>query len=174
MSNGNSPFLLLAILAAVGLMVLPRAFARAAAPSPITHAIPPDQSTTVRSVFDRYNQIQRALAQDSMEGVAESASAIARTVRNSPTSTLPSRVADRADRLARAKNLTQARDAFLRLSPPLTAYAKKTQLPGFYEGYCRMHRAYWLQAGQTVNNPYCGKDVTRCGRIREFNGAWIF
>lgn len=173
MKTKQSLFRLVAIVGAVTLMATPPAFARAPARRAVTHPIPPDQSKAVRPVFENYLKIQTALAQDSLEGVSERAAAIARAVRTDPARALPFRIADRADKLARAKNLAQARSALLRLSPPLTEYAKKTRLPGLYEGWCRMHWAYWLQAGTTINNPYCGKAIPKCGRIRDLNGRWI-
>lgn len=173
MKTKRSLVLLAAVVAALTLVAVPRASARAPAHRPVTHPIPPDQSKAVRPVFDNYLKIQTALAQDSLQGVAEGAAAIAQAVRTDPARALPFRVAERADKLALAKNLNQARSAFLRLSPPLTEYAKKTRLPGLYEGWCRMHWAYWLQAGTAINNPYCGKAIPKCGRIRELNGTWV-
>lgn len=128
-------------------------------------------SNSARSVFENYFKIQPALAQDSLQGVAEAAAAIAKAARTEPV--FSSRVADRADKLARAKTLAQARSAFLRLSPWVTQYAKKARLPGVYEGWCRMHWAFWLQTGQTIANPYCGKAEPNCGRLRDLNGKWI-
>jgi hypothetical protein len=31
--------------------------------------------------------------------------------------------------------------------------------------YCPMARKYWLQKGDTVQNPYYGKQMSDCGRI---------
>lgn len=173
MKTKHSFFLLAAVVAAMTLAAAPSAIARAPAHRAVTHPIPPDQSKAVRPVFENYLKIQTALAQDSMEGMAESAAAIAQAVRTDPARALPFRVADRADKLALAKNLKQARSAFLRLSPPLIEYAKKTRMPGLYEGWCRMHWAFWLQASTNISNPYCGKAIPRCGRIRELSGTWV-
>lgn len=126
---------------------------------------------TVRPVFENYFKIHAALATDSLEGVSESAAAIAQTVRNNPANPLPARLARQADRLAGAKNLTQARDAFLRMSPHVIDYVKKNRLSGFYMGYCRMERLAWLQADPTVANPHMGKAMPRCSWFRELNGA---
>lgn len=173
MKTGNFALPLVAIAAAMALIITPRAFARAPAHRPVTHPIPPDQSAAVRAVFDKYVKIQTALAQDSLKGVAESATAIAKAVRSDPARALPFRLADRADKLARAKNLTQARAALVRLTFPLSEYAKKAHLNGFYEGWCPMQYTYWLQPGQTINNPYMGRAMPRCGWIRDLNGSWI-
>jgi hypothetical protein len=144
---------------------IPRA---AVSATPLVQANLPD---AVRPVFENYLKIHAALAQDSLQGVAENAAAIAQAVRGNPGKPFPSRVARQADRLANAKNLTAARDAFLRISPHLIDYVKKNRATGFYLGYCRMERVTWLQAGPTIANPYMGKAMPRCAWFRELNGA---
>ena len=135
--------------------------------SPLALAELPDAT---RSVFENYFKIHAALAQDSLEGVAEKAATIAQTARSNPDKPFPLRLARQAERLAAAKNLTQARDAFLRMSPHLIDYVKKNRLTGFYMGYCRMERVAWLQADPTIANPYMGKAMPRCAWFRELNG----
>jgi hypothetical protein len=31
--------------------------------------------------------------------------------------------------------------------------------------YCPMVQKYWLQRGETIQNPYYGKQMSDCGRI---------
>ncbi len=170
MKTRSLPILL---LAATNLVIAPAGFARAPL-APHAHApAHPVLSESLRLVFENYLKIQTALAQDSLQGVPESATALAKAVRTEPQRTLPRRVADQAERLARSKSLTEARDGFLRLTPPLAAYARENRPVGFYEGYCRMHRAYWLQAGRAVHNPNMGEAVPGCGRLRDMNRHWI-
>lgn len=154
---------LVLLMAAVALIASPRALARAPAHRPITHPIHAAPSELVRLVFDDYLKIQAALAQDSLEGVSQSASAMAKAIRDDPSRTFPQRVVRQAERLAQAQKLAQARAALVRLTFPLAEYARKNQLAGFYEGWCPMQRAYWLQAGQSIVNPYMGKAIPRCG-----------
>ena len=123
-----------------------------------------------RPVFENYLKIHAALAQDSLEGVVESAAIIAQTVRSNAGKPFPPRLAQQADRLAAAKNLTQARVAFLRMSPHLIDYVKKNRVTGFYRGHCRMQRLAWLQASPAIANPYMGKAMPRCAWFRELNG----
>ncbi len=162
---------LILVLTAVALAAGPSAFARAPAHRPITHLLPPSES--VKVVFERYLEIHTALAQDSLDGVTANAVAIAKAMRTDPAGTFGRRVANRADKFAAAKDLGQARDAYRRLTAPLDDYAKRHLLPGLYEGYCPMHRGYWLQAGPTARNPYMGVAMPRCGFIRGMNGKWI-
>jgi len=131
----------------------------------------PASPDAVRPVFDNYLKIQAALAQDSIQGVPESAAAIAKAVRSDSGRTFSPRLARQADRLGRAKNLADARAAFVRVSPHLIDYVKKNHVAGFYNGYCRMQKAAWLQADPTIANPYMGKAMPRCAWFEELNGA---
>jgi hypothetical protein len=159
-----------AVVAALALMlgagVLTTANGDLAGSHPAQSATP----ETVQLVFDNYFKIQAALAQDSLRGIAESAAAIAEAVRSDPGNTFPQRLARQADRLVRANNLTDARDAFLRASPHLIDYVKKNHLAGFYMGWCRTQKLAWLQADSTVANPYMGQAMPRCAWFRELNG----
>ena len=140
---------------------------RAFSPAPPARPAPPDLA---RPLLDKYVKIHNALAQDSLQGVAESAAAIAKAVRSDPGRTLPQRIAREADRLAEAKDLAAARHAFIRVSPHLINYVKKNHLPGFYMGYCRMEKVAWLQADSTPANPYMGKAMPGCAWFRELKG----
>jgi hypothetical protein len=160
----------LVAVAAATLVFATGALARAPARRPVTHPIQFAPSESVRLIFDDYLQIQTALAQDSLEGVAESAAAITKAVRTDPSKTFPQRLVRHTDRLARARDLAAARDAFLRVSPHLIDYVKMHHLAGFYTGYCRMQRAAWLQADPTIADPYMGRAMPRCAWFRELKG----
>ncbi|ODU23922.1 MAG: hypothetical protein ABS95_02690 [Verrucomicrobia bacterium SCN 57-15] len=127
-------------------------------------------SDAARPVFENYFRIHAALAQDSLQGVAESAAVIAQTVRSNPGKPFPAHLARQADRLAAAKDLMHARDAFLRMSPHVIDYVKENRLTGFYMGFCRMEKLAWLQADPAIANPYMGKAMPRCAWFRELNG----
>lgn len=159
------------LVAAVGLILGAGSLMGAHASQHASRATQPTMPETVQIVFDNYRKIQAALAQDSLQGVAESSAAIAEAARNDPGRTFPQRLARQADRLARANNLTAARDAFLRVTPHLIDYVKKNRLAGFYIGHCRMQKLAWLQVDPAIANPYMGKAMPRCARFRELNGA---
>jgi Cu(I)/Ag(I) efflux system membrane fusion protein len=123
---------------------------------------------SAKIVFDNYLIIQRALADDSLKKVAASAEALAKAVRENPATTIHAEVAAQADALMKAKDLVAARTALKPLSELLIKYAKANKLtPGaYYEVYCPMAKAGWLQADKAVKNPYFGAAMLRCGSVK--------
>lgn len=115
-------------------------------------------ASTPQDVLNHYLSVQSALARDSMKNVSVNAHALAEAVRADETKSLPAAIADQANALAKAKNLANARKAFKPLSESLIAYFKANDAPhGIYvEVYCPIAKASWLQAGETVRNPYLG------------------
>ncbi|HTX22598.1 MAG TPA: DUF3347 domain-containing protein [Candidatus Aquilonibacter sp.] len=145
------------LAAAVGLFVATSA--RAADNPALT---PP-----VKSVYDHYLKIQTALAGDSLVGVAENASDIAKAVRGDAKA-LPAEVATEADALAKAADLKSARTAFKPLSNSLIKYlADNKAKEAYVQVYCPMADANWLQADTNINNPYMGKEMPTCGEIQK-------
>lgn len=125
-------------------------------------------SQPAQSVFDKYIKAQTTLAQDSLQGISEAASAITETIQGDSTKTFPPQVAEQAGALAKAKNLESAREAFKPLSESLIQYLKANKVPTgtYYEVYCEMAKAGWLQTDKTVRNPYFGRSMLRCGKIK--------
>lgn len=124
-------------------------------------------SQPVAAVFDGYIQIQTALAGDSLEGVTASAQAIAKTVKEDKANTFSATLGQKADAVAKAKDLSEAREAFKPLSESLIQFAAKdATLSGLYrQVHCPMAKASWLQTASTVSNPYMGKAMARCGEF---------
>lgn len=124
-------------------------------------------SQPVATVFDGYIQIQTALAGDSLEGVATSAQAIAKSVKEDKANTFSATIDQQAEAVAKAKDLAAAREAFKPLSESLIKFAAKdSTVSGLYrQAYCPMAKASWLQTGTTVSNPYMGKAMLRCGQF---------
>lgn len=124
---------------------------------------------SVKSVFDNYLKIQSALAQDSLEGVAATARAMAKAVRNDSMKMLPSQVADQAEALAAAKDLKAARAAFDSLSQSLIRYLAQNKMSAgqYREAYCPMAKASWLQTADAIQNPYFGKAMLKCGQFKQ-------
>jgi hypothetical protein len=93
-----------------------------------------------------------------MKNVSVNAHALAKAVRGDEAKSLPAAIADQADALAKAKNLAKARNAFKALSESLIAHLKSNGTPQgtYFEVYCPIAKASWLQAGETVRNPYLG------------------
>jgi len=127
----------------------------------------PALTAPVKSVYGHYLKIQADLANDSLTGVAENANAITKAVQGD-AKILPVEVGTKAEALAKAKDLSAARDAFKPLSDALIKYLADNKAKGAYvEVYCPMARASWLQADKNVNNPYFGTAMSGCGVIKE-------
>lgn len=81
-------------------------------------ALPPP----VKAVLTNYFKIQVALAEDSLEGVPETANALAKIIKEDTTKTLSPDVARQAEAVAKAKDLEASREAFKPLSKSLIKY----------------------------------------------------
>jgi hypothetical protein len=134
------------------------------APAESAPALP----SLVQAVFDSYIKIQTALAQDSMQDVSANAAAITVTVQTVNAKLLSPDMAQQAKILAQASDLKSARDAFKPLSDSLIKYldANKAYRGHYTQVFCSMTNARWLQTGSVVSNPYLGKDMARCGQIK--------
>src|SRR5437667_8996779 len=107
-----------------------------------------------KSVLGNYEKIRKALAEDSLKGIGDHALAIAKAVREDASKTIPAKVADDADRLAKAQDLKAARDDFKPLSADLVAYLEQNKTgTGYHEMYCPMAKANWIQTGKKMDNP---------------------
>jgi len=128
----------------------------------------PTLSEPVKSVYDHYLKIQGELARDSLTGVKEHANAIAKTVREDDTKRFPAVLAKQAETLAKAKDLATVREAFKPLSISLIKYLADNKVPKgtYYEVYCPMADASWLQASKDVKDHYMGKAMLDCGVIK--------
>lgn len=123
----------------------------------ITCAAAQPSPPATRSVFDNYLKIQAALAQDSLKNAPASALALAEAVRGDQTKSFPAAIAEQAESLSKAKNLTPARKAFKPLSDSLIDYLKASRVQGtYYELYCPIAKASWLQTNAVAKNPYLG------------------
>lgn len=163
------------IATAAGLLAAPALLAQhnhadhgAHQPAPNTRTEPaPALPKPVQAVFDSYLKIQTALAQDSVQGVSASATAIAKSVQADSAKTLPADVAQQAEALAKASDIKAARESFKPLSDSLIKYlgANKAHRGHYVQVFCSMANARWLQTGSVVSNPYYGKSMARCGKI---------
>jgi hypothetical protein len=123
----------------------------------------------VKSVYDHYLKVQTALAGDSLKGVDENASAIAKAVRTDDMKMLPAEVAQEADKLVKSKDLKAAREAFKPLSDSLVKYLADNKVPKgtYHQAYCPMVKASWLQTDKSIKNPYMGKSMLTCGEFQD-------
>ena len=142
------------------------ATAPAAAPAaPLAAAPKPKTSAAANALLDPYLVIQRALSADSVDAVADRA----RTIAAEAAKLGPAGETVRAAAAAlsgKASSLTAARTAFDRLSVALVRYSTKNNVGlDARIGYCPMAGKYWLQQGQTIQNPYYGPSMLECGRF---------
>ena len=137
-----------------------------AAATPRTAAKPPISSADLGALLDPYLRIQQALANDSFEGVSDSALALATAAMKLGSRGAAVKAA--VNPFAQASDVAAARAAFGGLSEAVlrVASASGITFAGRAEiAYCPMARKYWLQRGDTVQNPYYGKQMPDCGRI---------
>ena len=129
-------------------------------PQPLTRA--------EQSVYDAYLKIQTGLASDSVSVVKTNASAIAIAVRTTAKD-FSAEMAKQADTLANAKDIKGARAALKDLSTSMIKFLgdRKVAKGTYYEVFCPMVDASWLQVGKTIKNPYMGKAMLDCGVIKE-------
>jgi uncharacterized protein DUF3347 len=122
----------------------------------------------VKSVLDHYLEIQSELAKDSVKGLDEHSTAIAKAVKGDEMKMLSPDVAKQAETLAQAKDLKAAREAFKPLSASLAKYLadNKAGIGTYHEAYCPMVKANWLQTGKAIKNPYMGKAMLSCGELK--------
>lgn len=129
-----------------------------------------------KAVFDNYITIQTALAQDSLSGISESANALAKAVQADHTKSFPAQISKQAEALSQTTDLAAARQTFKLLSQSLIGYVntRKMTTGTYYEVYCPMAKAKWLQADKTITNPYMGQTMLQCGQVvRVINSASI-
>ncbi len=127
-----------------------------------------------KAVLGDYIAIQAALAKDSLSGISESANALAKAVQDDQTKSFPAQISKQAEALSQATNLAAARETFKLLSQSLIEYVntRKMTTGTYYEVYCPMAKAKWLQTEKTVTNPYMGQAMLECGQlVQVINGA---
>jgi Cu(I)/Ag(I) efflux system membrane fusion protein len=122
----------------------------------------------VKSVIDHYLRIQAALADDSMGGVSTNAAAISEAVKADKAKIFSPEAADAANALAKAKDVSIARESFKDLSQSLIKYLsdRKVRTGELDEVFCPMANAYWLQTNKDIANPYLGHSMPGCGEIK--------
>jgi Cu(I)/Ag(I) efflux system membrane fusion protein len=124
-------------------------------------------TTPLQTILVEYVKIQQALAGDSLNGVPEAATAIVTAIKGNEGE-LPGTAVSQAEVVGKATDIKAARAAFKPLSVTLIGAASslKKKTGHFYEAYCPMAGAAWIQADKKVANPYYGASMLTCGEIR--------
>lgn len=120
------------------------------------------------SVFTDYQEIQAALAADTIEGVREAAARIVETVKPCECTAGEMEAAQAVVEAATAMDgtdLVALREQLKALSRALPAYLEVTGVDSAQLYFCPMVKAYWLQekGDGTTHNPYYGKAMPGCG-----------
>lgn len=144
-------------------------FALALAAIVPVQAAPP---APLQPILDKYIVIQTALAGDSMEGVSAAAGEIAALSKGS-AGAVPEALAVRSAALAGAADIAAAREAFKLVSATLIdVLGSQPSLAGrYYEAFCPMADASWIQTGNEISNPYFGAGMRNCGEIKKALGT---
>jgi hypothetical protein len=137
-------------------------------PSLAVASVPANLEGAAKAVFSNYLTIQAALANDSLDKVGTSAESLAKAIGSEGGRAFPKEIAEQAERLARARDLGAARKAFQILSESLVREVKAGKVPAgtFVEVYCPMAKSSWLQMDTVVRNPYFGRAMLDCGRVK--------
>ena len=130
---------------------------------------PAEGSDMSRAILDPYLKIEAALVEDSIDGIRANAGdvATAATALGAPAM----KIDTAAVQLAAAEDLNGARERFAALSEAIDTYMTGFHLKapeGVKVAFCPMLRKPWLQEGETLANPYYGKnnDMATCGSFR--------
>lgn len=142
------------------------------------------QESAFDALVENYLGIQTALAGDSIEGVAASAVAIAKSTAalaedfDAHQAGIDAVDADRlikllpdlqaaAVALSKTETLDAARAAFGGLSDAMVSYRNLASGERPHVAFCPMVKKSWLQNGKTIANPYYGSAMLHCGSIVE-------
>ena len=139
---------------------------RTAAPAGETTAAAAKLSATMTTIVDPYIRIQLALNADSLTGVTDSARSIATEAAKLGSN--GAEIQSAAEQMQQTADLKAARTAFARLGDAIMIHAKSSGTSigdDVSVAYCPMVQKYWLQRGDTVHNPFYGKQMSDCGRI---------
>ena len=121
------------------------------------------------AIVDPAVAIQKSLAADSIDGVRGNAEIIEEAAMKRLDPPSPD-ISQAAKALKGAASITDARTAFGKLSDAIVAYVDAQKLaldPRIHIAFCPMVNKPWLQAGETIANPYYGKQMSTCGSIKK-------
>jgi Cu(I)/Ag(I) efflux system membrane fusion protein len=110
-----------------------------------------------------YLHIQVALANDSIDGVADAAASIAEAA--AALGDAGAAIAASAEALAAAKDLRTARAVFGPLSDSFIAYGEEVGYGELRVAYCPMVDKSWVQAAGGIRNPFYGSQMLTCGEF---------
>lgn len=123
----------------------------------------PAAAELAEEVAAPYLHIQLALANDSIEGVADAATLIA--VAAAALGDAGAAIAATAEALSAADSLRTARAVFGPLSDALIVYGEEVGFGELRIAYCPMVDKSWVQAAGDIRNPFYGSMMLTCGEF---------
>jgi hypothetical protein len=133
----------------------------------------PESGTAMpASIMDPYLEIESALADDRTDNIKANAGniATAATALGAPAMKIDTAALQlSAAAEAPTPDIQSLRDKFGVLSEAIDTYMtglKITPPAGVKVAFCPMVNKPWLQKGDTLANPYYGKDMSTCGNFR--------
>ena len=127
-----------------------------------------EPSEAMKAIVAAYLDIQTQLVADKTDSIGAQARAIGEQA--SRIGQPGAALAAAAGALEKAADLKAAREAFGPLSDAVIAAAKAdgwTDVSGLKLAYCPMVKRSWLQAENTLQNPYYGRAMPACGEFRK-------
>lgn len=121
------------------------------------------------SAMPPYLAIGKALADDSLKGVASQAAAMKSLVEREKSGFFPKELPADLDRLAKATDLDTARLAYKDVSDRLIALFRDhhVQTGHYFVCTCPMAQASWIQTDKEIKNPFYGSAMLLCGDVTE-------
>ena len=127
-----------------------------------------------KAFLAQYESVRAALAADDLAATKKTAAAVMTGSKTAPTEPLTPEQKDRqasfvaaVKKIASADSLEAARAAFKVLSKRAIHYAAGKE--GYYLANCPMvpgGEGDWIQTSTNISNPYYGKSMLTCGRIK--------
>ena len=145
-----------------------------AACAPMGGKTPDSGSLRPASIMEPYFAIQEALAEDSTAEIKANAGRIATaaTALGAPAMKIDTSALQLSGSIGATESDTDikaVRDRFGALSEAIDTYMTglKLKLPeGAAVAWCPMVKKPWMQRGETLANPYYGKEMPTCGNFR--------
>lgn len=128
----------------------------------VAGAVPVLDAAVLKEALAAYATIQRALAGDTLDGVAAAADGLAARLKDDAV------VQRETAAIKAAGSIAEARKAFKPLSEHFIALLQaQPEKKGYYVANCPMAPGSWVQLEPSLRNPYYGASMLRCGTIRE-------
>jgi hypothetical protein len=124
--------------------------------------------TLTPAIVDPAVAIGKSLANDSMASVQANAATIEEQA--AKLGAPAAKIAEAAKELKTKTKIEDARTAFGRMSEAIVEYVDAHKLtfdPQIHIAFCPMVNKPWLQAGETIANPYYGKQMPTCGSLKK-------